>query len=131
MGLLFTPKLFWTSAKENLVDKANTAVITIKIIQNKLWSPPVHDSSKLFNTMIVPILCHGSEIWRFELAKQIEVVQDRFCKIRYENPQKLTQLSPSLIQDISWEKGQHKRRHQRQHQRQPGEQLFPIQVITD
>ena len=55
MGLLFTPKLVWTRAKENLVDKANKADITIKIIQNKLWSLSVHDSFKLFDTMIVPI----------------------------------------------------------------------------
>ena len=32
---------------------------------------------------------------------------------------------------ISWEKGQHKiRHHQKLHQRQPGEQSFPIQVVT-
>ena len=37
MGLMFTPKLVWTRAKENLVDKANKAIITIKIIQNELW----------------------------------------------------------------------------------------------
>ena len=49
MGLLFTPKLVRTRAKENLVDKANKAIITIKIIQNKLWSLSVHDSFKLLN----------------------------------------------------------------------------------
>ena len=36
--------------------------------------------------MIVPILCYGSEIWGFELAKQIEVVQDRFCKTLLKVP---------------------------------------------
>ena len=80
MGFLFTPKLFSTRAKENLVDKANKAVIIIKIFQNKLWLLSVYDTFKLFDTMIVPSLCYGSEIWGFELAKQTEVVQDRFCK---------------------------------------------------
>ena len=93
MGLLFTPKLVWTRAKENLVDKANKAVITIKIIQNKLWSLSVHDSLKLFDTMIVPILCYGSEIWGFELAKQIEVVQDRFCKTLLKVPNYTSSIS--------------------------------------
>ena len=38
---------------------------------------------------------------------------------------------PDLIQDIPWEKGQHKiRYHQSHHQRQPDQQPFPIQVVT-
>lgn len=99
MGLLFTPKLVWTRAKENLVDKANKAVITIKIIQNKLWSLSVHDSLKLFDTMIVPISCYGSEIWGFELAKQIEVVQDRFCKTLL----KISNYTSSFRQEVNVE----------------------------
>lgn len=80
MGLMFTPKLIWTKAKDNLADKAKKSIVTIKILQNKIGSLSVHDSFKLFDTMIVPILCYGSEIWGFEWAKQIEIVQDRFCK---------------------------------------------------
>ena len=80
MGILFTPKLVWTKTKENLAEKANKAIITIKILQNKLGSLSVYDSFKLFDTMIVPILCYGSEIWGFEIAHQVEIVHDRFCK---------------------------------------------------
>ena len=80
MGLLFTPKLVWTKTKENLAEKANKAIITIKILQNKLGSLSIYDCFKLFDTMIVPILCYGSEIWAFEIANQIETVHDRFCK---------------------------------------------------
>ena len=80
MGLLFTPKLMWTKTKENLDEKANKAIITIKILQNKLGSLSIYDCFKLFDTMIVPILCYGSEIWGFEIANQIETVHDRFCK---------------------------------------------------
>ena len=76
----FTPKLVWTKTKENLAEKANNAIITIKILQNKLGSLSIYDCFKLFDTMIVPILCYGSEIWGFEIANQIETVHDRFCK---------------------------------------------------
>ena len=69
MGLLFTPKLVWTKAKENLVDKANKSIITIKVLQNKLGSLSIHDNFKFFDT-IVPILCYGSEIWGFEIANK-------------------------------------------------------------
>ena len=65
MGILFTPKLVWTKTKENLAERANKAIIIIKILQNKLGSLSVYDSFKLFDTMIVSILCYGSEIWGF------------------------------------------------------------------
>ena len=71
MGLLLTPKLVWTKAKEKLVDKANKSIITIKILQNKLESLSIDDNFKLFDTMIVPVLHYGSEIWGFEITKQI------------------------------------------------------------
>ena len=88
MELMFTPKLIWKKAEENLliVDKANKSIVTIKILQNKLGSVSVHDSLMLFDTMIAPILCYGSEIWGFEMAKLIEIVHDRFCKIILKVP---------------------------------------------
>ena len=35
---------------------------------------------KLFDTMIKPILCYGSEVWGFEIAENIENVRINFCK---------------------------------------------------
>ena len=70
MGILFTPKLVWTKTKEDLAEKANKANITIKILQNNLGSLSVYDSFKLFDTMIIPILCFGQEIWGFEIANK-------------------------------------------------------------
>ena len=50
---------------------------------------------------------------------------------RKKNPQKLTQLSPrSHPRHLVGKRTAQKRRHQRHHQRKPGEQLFPIQVVT-
>ena len=45
-------------------------------------------------------------------------------------PRNWLSLVPDLIQDISWKKNSTQRHHQRHHQRQPGEQPFPIQVVT-
>ena len=51
-------------------------------------------------------------------------------KSRWENPQKLTQLSPrSHPRHLVGKKDSTKRRHSRHRQRQPGEQLFPIQMV--
>ena len=50
---------------------------------------------------------------------------------RKEKPPKLTQLSPrSYPRHLVGKKDSTKRRHQRHHKREPGEQLFPIQVVT-
>jgi len=35
---------------------------------------------KLFDSMIVPILTYGSEIWEFKEAEEIERIQIQFCK---------------------------------------------------
>ena len=53
-----------------------------------------------------------------------------YIRSRYENPQKLTQLSPRThSRRLVEQKDRIKRRHQTHPQRQPGEQLFPIQVV--
>ena len=47
------------------------------------------------------------------------------------NPQKRTPFSPRSHLRLSKEKDITKRHNQRHHQRQPGEQQFPILVVTD
>ena len=50
---------------------------------------------------------------------------------RKENPQKLTQLSSrSHPRHLVGKRTAQKRHHHRHHKRQPGEQQFPIQVVT-
>ena len=51
------------------------------------------------------------------------------CKIRKKNPQKLTQFKISS-KTSRGKKDNTKRHHLRHHKRQPGEQQFPIQVVT-
>ena len=42
------------------------------------------DIFKIFDAMVKPILCYGSEIWGYRYADKIEQVQINFCK-RYCN----------------------------------------------
>ena len=52
-------------------------------------------------------------------------------KSRKENPQKLTQASSrSHHRHLRGKKDSTKRHHHRHHKRQPGEQQFPIEVVT-
>ena len=39
-----------------------------------------HEIFKLFDSMVKPILCYGSEIWGYEYAGTIEKVHVDFCK---------------------------------------------------
>ncbi|MEW8546755.1 MAG: reverse transcriptase family protein, partial [Candidatus Thiodiazotropha sp.] len=79
MGLLFTPKLSWTKAKEELAAQAKRALFTLYNVQNKLGSFSHVEAFKLFDTMIVPILTYAAEIWGYEYSTPIEKVHDRFC----------------------------------------------------
>ena len=55
-------------------------LIIIKRIQYTCGNIPFDVFCDLFDTMVVPILCYGSEIWGFEYCENIEKVQRRFKK---------------------------------------------------
>ena len=80
MGLLFTPKLIWTKAKEELAAQARRALFTLYNVQNKLGTFSINDAFKLFDTMILPILTYAAEIWGYDYSIQIEKVHDRFAR---------------------------------------------------
>lgn len=74
MGLLFTPKLIWTKAKEELATQARGALFTLYNVQRKLGTFSVKEAFKLFDTMILPILTYATEIWGYDYSSQIEKV---------------------------------------------------------
>ena len=44
---------------------------------------PIDVQLKLFDTMIVPILLYGSEVWGFENCEVIEAYHFKFCKLMF------------------------------------------------
>lgn len=72
MGILFTPKLIWTKAKEELAAQAKRTLFTLYNVQKKLGVLSVNEAFKRFDTMIVPILTYASEIWGYEYSDPIE-----------------------------------------------------------
>ena len=80
MGLLFTPKLVWTSAKIKLAAQAQKAIISIHNYQRAFGYLLQGDSFKLFDSMVKPILCYASEIWGYEYCDIIESVHVGYCK---------------------------------------------------
>ena len=81
MGILFTPALSWSSAKSKLANQARKAIFSIKGYQKSFGTFTHIDMLKLFDSMIVPILTYGSEIWGFKEAEEIERIQISFVNI--------------------------------------------------
>ena len=66
LGLIFTPKLSWSKAKRKLASQARKAIFCIKTYQRKFGYFQQDEIFRLFDSMVKPILCYGSEVWGTE-----------------------------------------------------------------
>ena len=80
MGLMFTPKLSWSATHEKLSAQAQKAIFSIYNYTKSFGYFPTIELFILFDSMIKPILCYGSQIWGYEYIDSIEVVHNKFCK---------------------------------------------------
>ena len=80
LGVYFTPKLVWSKTKEVLARQASKAVCRIFQYQRNFGNFSPNEIFKLFDSIVQPILCYGSEIWGYEYSKQIEKIHILFCK---------------------------------------------------
>ena len=80
MGLLFTPKLSWSLATKKLANQARKAVYQIKQFQNPFGKFRHKEYFKIFDSMVMPILTYGAELWGYDYNKQVEQVHTKFCK---------------------------------------------------
>ncbi|MCG7892781.1 MAG: reverse transcriptase family protein, partial [Candidatus Thiodiazotropha endolucinida] len=80
LGVYFTPKLVWTKTKEVLAHQASKAVNRIFHFQSQFGFFRPKDIFKLFDAIVSPILCYGSEVWGYEYSKTIEKIHIKFCK---------------------------------------------------
>ena len=80
LGLYFTSKLIWTKTKELLAKQVQKGAASIFTFQRKFGVFYPSDAFKLFDSMVKPIACYGTEIWRVKYSEEIEKVQSKFCK---------------------------------------------------
>ena len=78
--MFFTPKLSWTKTQQTLAMQGTKALACILRFQKTFGHIEPTDMFKIFDTMVKPILCYGSEIWGYRYAEKIERVQVNFCK---------------------------------------------------
>ena len=80
LGMFFTPKLVWTKSLKSQALQALKASASIFKYQKNFGFFNPEDAFKLFDSVVKPILCYGSEIWGYKYYEKIEKIQSRFCK---------------------------------------------------
>ena len=80
LGIIFSCKGNFNDAKAHLVQQARKAMFIVLRKARKL-NLPIDMQLELFDTMVVPILLYGAEVWVFENCNIIENLHMQFCKI--------------------------------------------------
>ena len=80
LGVMFSSKLTWNLAQDELTKQSCRSLINIRKLYNECGTLPPSMLFKLFDKLIVPILCYGSEVWGYEKSEKIEMVHTKFCK---------------------------------------------------
>ena len=80
LGLMISSKLTWGMATKTLANQASKVLYIMKSIQYKCGDIPFSVYKDLYEKMVIPILCYGSEVWGFEVSHNIESVQRKFLK---------------------------------------------------
>ena len=92
LGVLFTFNGKFNKTKNRLLDQARKAMFSL-IKKSRKLDLSISVQLHLFNTMIVPILLYGAEVWAFEDLKILDQFQLQYCKMIL----KLKKTNPSCM----------------------------------
>jgi len=65
---------------QRLETKATKALLNILKYQRSFGYFAPDEAFKLFDSLVLPILCYSSEIWGYDYSETIEKVHADFCK---------------------------------------------------
>ena len=80
LGVTFAPFLSWSTTQKTQVAQAEKNISLLKRMFKSTGLRNVKQMFELFDRIIVPILCYGSEIWGTKRIEYVERVQSKFCK---------------------------------------------------
>ena len=86
LGIIFTLNGKLTKAKATLSKQAKKVLYILRRIVNTLRYPPISVMCKLFDTLVMPVLCYGAEVWGMARSEEIEKIQYQFCKFVLQMP---------------------------------------------
>ena len=80
LGLMISSRNVWGKAVSTLADQARKAMSSIFRMIRNTCTLPFKEYFKLFDTMILPVLTYGAEIWGYRMYNVAERVQLKYCK---------------------------------------------------
>ena len=80
LGLFFSSRLNWSYATKLLNVQSSKALCTIKKLNYRCNGLPLKILFEIIDTVVVPIVTYGAEIWGFKKHNEIEAVQLKFYK---------------------------------------------------
>ena len=69
LGILFGK---FNRAMEHLADKSMKALFSLQATLKQLGYPPIPVILQLYESMLKPVMCYGSEVWGFNENKDLE-----------------------------------------------------------
>ena len=80
LGITFTSFLSWSHTQKTQAAQAEKTIALLKRMFKAADLNNVQQMLTLFDRMVSPILCYGSEIWGTKKIEIVERVQTKFCK---------------------------------------------------
>ena len=81
LGIIFNFNgLFAKAKKKHLVDQATKAMYAV-ITKARQLNLPIDLQFHLFDTLVLPILLYGCEVWGYENIRVLDKIHLKFCKI--------------------------------------------------
>ena len=79
LSIVFNSRLTWEHAIKEFVGKAGKAVSMIRCVMWKLGLFDHKDLFIIFFSLVVPVLCYGSEVWGHKYYRKTEQVHINLC----------------------------------------------------
>jgi len=82
--------------KEHWQHKQRKSYTSYERLLKLLSFQPISVMCELFNTIVLPVLCYGAEIWGMIKSEEIEKIQFQFCKFILQVPTRAPALTAEL-----------------------------------
>ena len=80
LGIWFSTNAKFTRAMEHISDKSKKGMFSLQAALKQLGHPPISIALQLYESMLKPVMCYGSEVWGFNETIHLDRVETRFLK---------------------------------------------------
>ena len=81
LGVTMSCRNKWSRNVENLVAQTTEVSFQLNRYLKSVGTLPYHVFFKLFNTIVLPSVCYGAEIWGFQEYYVLSCMHAKFCKM--------------------------------------------------